>query len=542
MFKGNLSSFFATRRREPQEFVPAFFGTDRPSQAEKVASMRALDAEDVSAHVSVVDHSRRVARIAMSTFPDPDAATAAAGQKAPRPVSEPSASPAVAPPRVGQAPRTTQQDERVMHLAYHDALTDLPNRRAVEDRLEESLAIAKRSGTSVGVIFLDIDGFKQINDTFGHQVGDRVLVDLAARVRQTVRMGETVGRFGGDEFAAVYPAVQSNEELADAAGRLLRVFSHPLSVEGREFQLSASLGVATYPGDGGDVTELLQHADAAMYRAKTKGKGTICWYSVELGEELRTRRELIDDLRGESVKREFFLCYQPIVDVVEHDVVAVEALLRWLHPSRGLLAPSRLAETTRAIPPEVDSWVIAEVLEHIRTWQKYGLNVRVNVNVSNIDRAAFAKVDTALADQHGDPSLICFEIAEKSVLLDASAAIEFAGLCRARGIGVALDSFSGAVNLTELRRLPIDYLKLSPQIVSDLSDGGTGKTIADAAINVARSFGWAVIAAGVETREQQDWLFEAGVRLMQGYGKGLPMTYVDFSNWLSVSSPRVATD
>ena len=158
MFKGNLSSFFATRRREPQEFVPAFFGTDRPSQAEKVASMRALDAEDVSAHVSVVDHSRRVARIAMSTFPDPDAATAAAGQKAPRPVSEPPASPAVAPPRVGQAPRTTQQDERVMHLAYHDALTDLPNRRAVEDRLEESLAIAKRSGTSVGVIFFAIDG------------------------------------------------------------------------------------------------------------------------------------------------------------------------------------------------------------------------------------------------------------------------------------------------------------------------------------------------------------------------------------------------
>lgn len=548
MSKDWFAVFFGPRHPQPQQHgVPAFLGGERaqseppvvperptrgevaseePPAAQAVAGAQPQPGEPAGAPERQESaQPERAPRLRMPTIPDPPERAERPGEFTPKSEIE----------QVLSSGGEPASPERYAHLAYHDALTDLPNRRALEYRLEEALAIAGRNGSSVGIIFLDIDGFKKVNDTLGHRAGDDVLVELSNRMRESMRMGELIGRFGGDEFAAVYPSVASNEELASAANRLLSALNAPLTVGGKECRIEASMGIAVFPHDGVTASDLLQHADAAMYRAKSQGTPKICWYSSELGEEQRARRQLIADLSNAARESQLFVCYQPIVDVSTHEIAGLEAYLRWLHPAHGLLMPMQFLEHMGSVPPEVDAWVMAEVLSQMRVWAQRGLRVPVHVNLASLEKSSFTALERMIVESGIEPALLCLEIDERIVAKEPEAVEAFAQSIRAAGLKWALDAFNGEVNLSRLERLSVDYVKLSPQIVAGLS-GGEGAALANAAVNVAKSFSWTVIATGVESPEQQRRLFDAGVHLMEGFGKGAPMTSADVSQWLTASA------
>ncbi len=440
--------------------------------------------------------------------------------------------PFVADPQID--PHDAQQDA----LAYEDSLTELPNRRALEQRLEEAIASARRSSAMVGIVFLDVDGFKDVNDSFGHDVGDRVLLEFAGRIRAARRSGEIVGRFGGDEFAAIYPVIWSHEELSNAAARISELFNEPVIVDGTRFTLSASVGIAVYPRDGSTGKELLDHADAAMYRAKSEGRSEIRWYSDELGEEIRQRRRLLDELNAAEVQRQLFLVYQPITDVATHEIVAAEALLRWLHPTKGLMAASEIIAEAGNIPESVDYWTISQAIAHAKEWtQRFG-PLKVNVNISSPSQDLIDRTLEFLASADVPPQQVAFELPEDALGKENAGAAAFTRQARERGIDVILDRFTGNSTLSELRELSLSAIKLSPAIVREIGANKSAEAVVSAGINIARTFGWSVIANGVETAAQQSWLYSSGLRLMQGYAKGLPATYGDFTQWLALGVAR----
>ncbi|HEY8297497.1 MAG TPA: diguanylate cyclase [Candidatus Baltobacteraceae bacterium] len=425
-------------------------------------------------------------------------------------------------------------------LAYVDMLTELPNRRAIEARLSEALSGANRGSGYVGVVFFDIDGFKDVNDSFGHQVGDAVLIEFANRIRALKRSADMVGRFGGDEFAAIYPSVTSHEELSDAAARIGAIFAEPVAVAGERFTLSASIGVSIYPRDGSTSEELIEHADAAMYRAKSEGKAAIRWYSDELGEELRARRRLLDDLSAVDIRRQLFLAYQPILDVGTHEMIAAEAFLRWLHPTRGLLSAGDVIDTTGGVPSAIDLWCVSQVVAHIAEWTRRGFPLKVHVNISTPSDELLDRAVEYLENAKLSPNLLALEIPEDVVIKGTHDIARFVTRARAAGIEVLLDRFTGAMSLSALRRLEFSAIKLSPRIVGQLEENREAQTVVRAAINVAHTFGWSVIASGVERANQQAWLFDSGLRILQGSGKATPVAYPDFTLWLS--SNFAATD
>lgn len=428
--------------------------------------------------------------------------------------------------------QTMKKDET--HLAYRDPLTDLPNRRATEARLEEALSAAKRANLIVGVAFIDIDGFKQINDTHGHQVGDDVLIEIAARFRAQARSSELVTRFGGDEFAVIFPSVATPSEISDAVSRLQGAFDQTFNFEGHRFDLSASIGIAVFPEDAATAVDLIKHADEAMYQAKILGKSKVCWYSPELGEALSARRELLERLNDPTIFEELFLCYQPIVDVATQEIVAAEALLRWQHPSLGLLNASRILKMAAGpLPAAIEAWVIATVLSHISAWAKADVPLRASLNLARIDDATFERLSESLEVTGVDPKFLTIEIPERVVSADSKCAFEFGKKCADRGVDIALDRFMGELNIAELGQLPFTSVKLASELLAGIRSEGEGDSqFLRAVINVAQSFGLTVVATGVERTAQQRWLLGAGVRLMQGYGKIAPMNHTDFTDWL----------
>lgn len=421
-------------------------------------------------------------------------------------------------PLIGHAEVTNES-----YLAYHDPLTDLPNRRATEYRLEEALNAAKRSGGTVGVAFIDIDGFKGINDSFGHRVGDAVLTDIATRFRALARSSELVTRFGGDEFVVVYPTVAAATQLSDAVRRLQGAFDRPFDIDGNLFELSASIGIAQYPDDAASAAELITHADVAMYQAKVRGGSNVFWYSAELGEALSARREMLERLNDPATCQDMFLCYQPIVDVVTQQIVITQALLRWQHPARGLLNASDILRVAGQLPASVETWIVKTALAHLAAWTRTDAKPQVSISLSSIDEPTFKRIDEALEITGVDPKYLMIEIPEHVVSADGAKAIEFGNKCAERGVSVALAGFMGKLNISDLGRLPITAVKLAPQLIAEIqSDAASPQPFLLAAISVARSFGLTVIATGVECLAQQRWVQNARLDLMQGgTGSGL---------------------
>ena len=429
---------------------------------------------------------------------------------------------------------------------YRDPLTRLPNRDATFGRLEEALYSAARHDARVAVLYVDLDGFKGINDQYGHAVGDVTLIEVARRLQATLRRDELIGRLGGDEFAAVLPNVSTLDEVLTAAERLSKRLAEPMDVDGMPMCISASIGIALFPEDGDSAQLLLGNADAAMYQAKREGRGSIRLFGENVASELRIRRDLRDRLRSADIARDFLLCFQPVVAARDARVVAAEALVRWIHPSRGLLSPRSffaMAETMR-LSSLLDCWVVGNALRSMAAWAEEGLEPLVNVNVSAPDPAIVDELRRLAREEKLDPSRLRIEMTEAAALGSIDATRQFFHDLGRLGVRRGLDGFgAGSTSLSMLATVPIDFIKLARSISAHV---GTGDELAErlavAAISLASAFDIVVAADGIETAEQSRWLVEHGISEVQGYVIAQPMIAPDFAHWWSQRETSTPAD
>jgi diguanylate cyclase (GGDEF)-like protein len=420
--------------------------------------------------------------------------------------------------------------DQLTHQALHDPLTELANRTLLADRVEHALAGARRRGTSVALLLLDLDGFKTVNDSLGHPVGDRLLAVTAQRIRSGLRAGDTAARLGGDEFAVLLEDIEADLaiEVADRLGAALR---EPVLLDGAEVALGASIGIALSGGvDTGD--ELLRNADLAMYRAKQGGRGRHELFEAGMHVAAVARMNLEGELRRALDRGEFRLVYQPIVDLLTGSVSGCEALIRWRHPERGAIPPSDfipLAEETGLVVP-LGRWVLNEVCRQAAAWHRAhpglaGLVVGANLSVRQLQHPdLLAHVRAALDASGVDPTLIILELTESAIMDDGEAALRRLRGLHDFGVSLALDDFgTGYSSLSYLQTFPIQVLKLDKSFVDPLDRQGQGAVLAGAVVNLGTALGLRTVAEGIEHAEQAEVLTELGCHFGQGYHFGRPM-------------------
>lgn len=424
--------------------------------------------------------------------------------------------------------RRRKSEEEIRYRANYDMLTGLPNRNLLAERLSQELKLARREGVQVGLLFVDLDHFKNINDSAGHEVGDVLLQQVARRLIGCVRESDTVGRLGGDEFALMLPHLHDTADAARIAEKVVSVLGERFDLNGQEAWIGASIGITVFPGDGDSASELLRHADLAMYKAKESGRNTFQFYKASMTEHVLQRRALEADLRRALGSGELFVHYQPIVELASGRTVHVEALMRWKHPVKGMVPPSAfipLAEETGLIV-EMGAWVLDECCRQVAEWRRAGLEIAVAVNVSGrqVPRGLPVDLVRQTLARHGVPSsAIVFEITE-SVLLSTSASVKtWLDGVRQLGIELMIDDFgTGYSSLSYLKHLFLKSLKVDQSFVSGVVDDPDDQALVGAILAMARSLGLSVVAEGVETAEQRDWLLRHGCEYAQGYLFGRP--------------------
>lgn len=431
-------------------------------------------------------------------------------------------------------------EEELDRIAYYDPLTNLPNRRLLSDRLNQSISQAQRYKKLLAVCFLDLDGFKPINDTYGHSAGDKLLVEISNRLQTTLRNGDTLSRLGGDEFVFLMSNFESPQECVLVLKRALSVISAPVMINDFSVTVSASIGVALYPLDNVDGDTLLRHADHAMYRAKQEGKNCYHIFDPKQDQEIKDRQDYLQHLLDALHDNEFVLYYQPKVDLLNGELIGAEALIRWQHPEQGLLPPAafldKFNDTFREI--ELGEWVIQTALKQLENWQNKGLNLIVSVNISanHLLQANFTERLNALLNQYPSikPHYLELEVLETAALDDMNQAVEVMTQCKALGVHFALDDFgTGYSSLSYFRRLPVDSLKIDQGFVRDMLVDSEDLTIVESVIRLAEAFNRAVIAEGVETLAHAERLVQLGCTFGQGYGIARPMPADKLIGWLA---------
>jgi diguanylate cyclase (GGDEF)-like protein/PAS domain S-box-containing protein len=420
-------------------------------------------------------------------------------------------------------------EQQLEHQTWHDSLTGLPNRMFLAERLEGDIVRAQHGAHMTGVIYIDLDGFKFVNETLGHEAGDILLQQVTERLNTRVRLADTLARMGGDEFMLVIPEMSAPNVAMSVAERLADVLKEPFQIAGHKLYITASVGISVYPQDGSDVSALRRAADSAMYEAKRGGKNCIRFYRPEMNNSYVERLELEPHLRGALDLGELSLEFQPILRLSDERPVTYEALLRWFHPSWGSVPPSRIipvAEETGLII-RLGEWVMAAACRECQAWQKRGLElVRVAVNASALEFAQPKFVENVLAilDRTGMPSdLLDLELTETMLMRDIEGAIQKMSQLRARGIRISVDDFgTGYSSLGYLHRLPIDTLKIDRCFVSDIGVNSSAVPLISGMISLAHSIGKRVVAEGVETRVQLDMLRKMGCDEVQGLLLGRP--------------------
>jgi diguanylate cyclase (GGDEF)-like protein/PAS domain S-box-containing protein len=423
-----------------------------------------------------------------------------------------------------------QSEAQLDHLAHHDALTDLPNRLLLNERLAQAIRHARRQGTQLALIFLDLDQFKHINDSLGHPVGDLLLQGAAGRLLGCVREDDTVARIGGDEFVIMLEGIERAEHAALAAQKIIAALSGTFQLDRHAIGISASLGICLFPDDGEDAETLLRNADAAMYKAKAEGRNTYRFYTEQLTRNALERVTMENALRRALEQGELVLHYQTQVDIASGRFLGVEALIRWPHPEQGFIPPERfipLAEDCGLIFP-IGEWVLRTACTQAREWLDRGLEIgRIAVNLSGcqVRPGLSQRVAEILAETGLPAERLELEVTESSLMRQETAAFdELESLCRI-GVALAMDDFgTGYSSLSYLKRLPIQKIKLDSSFVRDLPNDAEDIAIAKAVVALGSSLERAVIAEGVETREQADFLLAAGCREGQGFFYSRPVT------------------
>ena len=426
--------------------------------------------------------------------------------------------------------------EKANYLAYYDTLTNLPNRYLFNDRLQQAITHVEREKKLLALLFLDLDNFKQINDSIGHKAGDQLLRGVADRLMKSVRATDSVthlskadsefmvARLGGDEFTVLLDKIGNIEEPAMVAGRILEMLAEPFIIGAHELYITASMGIAVYPFDGKDLETLLINADVAMYQAKKLGRNSYQYYSESMNKFTFERFTVENKLRKALDQNEFMLFYQPQINIQNGNIIGVEALIRWLQPDLVLTRPGEfipLAEQTGLIIP-MGAWILRVACEQNRAWQKAGLTpMLMTVNVSSIQFSQNNFVETVaqiLKDTGLDPQYLQLELTESTIMQNSQNTINKLQALQTMGVKTSIDDFgTGYSSLKYLKHFPLDTLKIDTSFVRDLMTSATDQSIVKAIITLAHNFNLKVIAEGVESREQLDYLRACGCEAVQGY-------------------------
>jgi len=443
-----------------------------------------------------------------------------------------------------------QAEAQVWHQAHHDLLTDLPNRRWLHERLEQAMRqCVPELGHKVALLLIDLDHFKEVNDTLGHGSGDALLVEAARRLRASLRGTDTLGRMGGDEFALVLPLCGDVAEAGRVAERLLQVLGQPYLIDGERVHVGGSIGVAIYPDDADSVEALLQDADQALYRAKDEGRHRLCHFTPELQQRNQDRARLAAELREALPLGQLHLVYQPIVELATGRVRKAEALLRWTHPERGPIGPAEfipIAESTGLIG-EIGDWVFLEAARQAKRWrEQVDPDFQISVNRSPLQFRRGGLPDVPWPERLAALGLpgdaVAVEITEGLLLEhDEGVSLQLQAL-RACGMSLSLDDFgTGYSALGYLNRFSIDVIKIDRSFVSGAGSAKTGQSLCRAIVRMAHELGMRVVAEGVETRGQRDWLRAVGCEFAQGYYFSRPLPAADFEAWVTQREDRITT-
>lgn len=417
-----------------------------------------------------------------------------------------------------------RMEDRVNHMAFHDELTSLPNRLMLSQRLDQALSRHRRAGSQAAILFLDLDRFKVINDSLGHEIGDVLLRQVADRLRIQSREGDTVARMGGDEFVVLIENFGNLADISTRAQRLVEQLSAPYVLGSNDCHVTVSIGISVFPADGSDAQTLLKAADLAMYRAKDTGRDSYLFYSPDMNVHTVERLELESDLRHALERQEFLLHYQPKVEVATGLITGIEALLRWNHPRRGLMSPMEfipLAEETGLIVP-IGEWVLATACAQTKAWQDQGLSklgVAVNLSARQFaDPMLLPKLTNIIRHSGLEPSSLELEITESLVMSHGEGAVAVLQKLKSSGVRIAIDDFgTGYSSLAYLKRFPIDTIKVDRSFIRDIPSDSGDKQITRAIIAMAHSLGLRVVAEGVETAGQLKFLRSQRCDTVQGY-------------------------
>jgi len=432
-----------------------------------------------------------------------------------------------------------ETERRLVHQATHDTLTGLPNRLLLEDRVHHSIELARRDDSRVGLMFLDLDRFKIVNDSLGHVAGDELLKVVAERLRHALRRSDTVARIGGDEFVVVLTQFQSTSELAEVAEKIASALDKAVELSGHIVHVGASIGIALYPDDGQDFHALMKDADTAMYRAKQKGRNTFCFYDARMNDEALDRLKLEESLRRALVRNEFQLYYQPQIDLHTGLMTGVEALIRWNSPELGLVSPVvfiPVAEESNLISL-IGWWVMEEACRQLASWRDAGLpgmKVAVKVSGRQFLNHALAECVSDLLKQYGiEPSQLEIELTESTVMAEPDRAIEQLNRLREIGIQVSVDDFgTGYSSLSYLKRLPLGTIKVDRSFVRDVDNQSDNAAIVAAILGLADALDMSIVAEGVETEAEERHLKNAGCIKVQGFRYAQPMPAEGLEAWM----------
>ncbi len=425
--------------------------------------------------------------------------------------------------------------QRVEYLAYHDGLTALPNRSLFNKLLSQSISMAQRHGTRMAVAFIDLDRFKQINDTLGHEAGDVLLKEVAVRLKACLRDSDIVARLGGDEFVVLLTDLGEEHYAATVAGKIITTIGKPFMLIGQEFRVTASIGIATYPQDGRDEQTLTKNADIAMYQAKEEGRNNFQFYSEKLNTNTLERLTLESALRHALERKEFGLAYQAKRDINSGQITGMEALLRWNHPDLGVVPPRQflpVAEETGLII-SIGKWVLDTACRQNVEWQQRGLpKLRMAVNLSTrqfLDEDLLPLIENVLKTSSMDPGLLELEIHESLLVHDVARTLRILTALKAMGIKIAIDDFgTGYSSLTSLQQFPLDTIKIDRSYIRDISTRSEDSNLTDAIIAIGKSLSVTVVAQGVETREQANFLRQHACDELQGFYLNRPVSAQQF--------------